>query len=97
MYRNEVEKLQDDAENGNMEMKNYGTWKGECEKITQIIHEKGLPLDVDQAEVKAVELTQDQIHKISRNEYGKDIQACFKERYLEYLYEQNAQYLSGDI
>jgi len=84
------------GETGNRQIKAYSRWREECGKIIQIIHEKALPWEIDQVEVKAAELVRNRINMISENSrYGKEVQACFKERYLEYLMEQSEKFFQA--
>lgn len=81
------------GENGNRYIKTYSRWKEDCDRIKEIVHEKTLAFGVDQIEIKAAELVKNHIDKISENGYEKRVQACFKERYLEFLAEQSEKFL----
>lgn len=82
-------------ENGDRYIKTYSRWKEDCERITEIVHEKALAFGMDQIEIKAAELVKNYIYQISENGYEKRIQNCFKERYLDFLAEQSEKFLQS--
>lgn len=83
------------GEDGDRQIKTYSRWREDCKKIIQIVHEKTLSLGIDQVELKAEELVASHINKISENGYEKEVQACFKERYLDFLTEQSEKFFQA--
>lgn len=78
---------------GAIRIKPYQQWKNQCETIKRVIREKQMSVGIDWMDVSALELVQEQMKKIS-NEYeiDKDIQACYKKRYLICLQELNKRF-----
>lgn len=83
-------------ENGESKIKTYNRWREECGKIMRIVHKRALSKRIDQAEVKAAELAGGYINMISDDRrYEKEVGACMKERYLEYLVEQSEKFFQA--
>jgi len=80
------------GEHDSRQIKTYSRWREDCEKIIQIVHEKALPWGIDQVEVKAAELVASHINKVSEIGFEEEVQACVKERYLEYLMEESEKF-----